>query len=47
MVKSYKQRQEGKKKKRFQLSAERKKQLMALFLVLLMLGSAFVLLVTY
>jgi len=47
MVKSYKKRQEGKKKKRFQLSAERKKQLLAIFLVFLMLGSAFVLLVTY
>lgn len=40
-------RQAAKKKKRFQMSKERKKQLLALFLVFLMLGSAFVLLVTY
>jgi hypothetical protein len=47
MVKSMKERQVKKKKKRFQLSKERKKQLLALFLVFLMLGSALVLLVTY
>jgi len=35
------------KKKRFRMSAERKKQLIALFLVFLMLGSALVLLVSY
>jgi hypothetical protein len=42
-----KERQAAKKKKRFQLSKERKKQLIALFLVFLMIGSALVLLVTY
>ena len=46
MVKTMKERQAKKKKKRFQLSKERKKQLLALFLVFLMLGSALVLLVT-
>ena len=47
MVKSRKDRAEGKKKKRFTLSSERKKQLLALFLVFLMIGSALVLLVAY
>ena len=47
MVKSQKERQKAKKKKRFAMSAERKKQLLAYFLVFLMIGSAFVLLVTY
>jgi hypothetical protein len=47
MVKSRKERAEGKKKKRFALSTERKKQLLALFLVFLMIGSALVLLVAY
>lgn len=47
MVKSMAERQKAKKKKRFQLSKERKQQLVALFLVLLMLGSAFVLLFSY
>ena len=47
MPKSMKDRQAAKKKKRFQISKERKKQLVALFLVFLMLGSALVLLVTY
>ena len=47
MPKSMKERQAVKKQKRFQMSKERKKQLVALFLVFLMLGSAFVLLVTY
>jgi len=47
MPKSMKDRQSQKKQKRFQMSKERKKQLVALFLVFLMLGSAFVLLVTY
>jgi len=42
-----KDRKSEKKKKKFQMSKERKKQLVALFLVFLMLGSAFVLLVTY
>lgn len=45
--KSMKERKAAKKQKRFQMSKERKKQLVALFLVFLMLGSAFVLLVTY
>ncbi len=44
MVKSRKDRQAGKKKKRFHLSEERRKQLIALFLVIIMIGSAFVLL---
>ncbi|MCK5253617.1 MAG: hypothetical protein KAQ96_11725 [Thermoplasmata archaeon] len=47
MVKSMKERQRAKKKKRWQMSPERKKQLLAYFLVFLMIGSAFVLLVTY
>ena len=47
MVKSMKKRQQAKKNKRFQMSVERKKQLLAFFLVFLMIGSAFVLLVTY
>ena len=47
MVKSMAERQKAKKKKRFQLSKERKKQLLALFLVFLMIGSALVLLVSY
>ncbi len=47
MVKSMADRQAAKKKKRFQMSKERKKQILAIFLVFLMLGSAFVLLVTY
>ncbi|NIP35033.1 MAG: hypothetical protein GWN18_08850 [Thermoplasmata archaeon] len=47
MVKSMKERQQAKKKKRFQLSKERKKQLLAMFLVFLMLGSALVILFTY
>jgi hypothetical protein len=42
-----KERQAAKKKKRFAMSKERKKQLIALFLVFLMLGSALVLLVSY
>ena len=46
MVKSRKQRAEGKKKRPWQMTKERKKQLVALFLVLLMVGSALVLLVT-
>lgn len=44
MVKSMADRQKAKKKKRFQLSKERKKQIMAFILVFLMLGSALVLL---
>jgi hypothetical protein len=47
VVKSMADRQAAKKKKRFQMSKERKKQILAIFLVFLMLGSAFVLLVTY
>ena len=47
MPKTMKERQSAKKKKRFQMSKERKKQLVALFLVFLMIGSAFVLLVAY
>ncbi len=47
LPKSMKERKAAKKQKRFQMSKERKKQLVALFLVFLMLGSAFVLLVTY
>ncbi len=47
MVKTMKERHQAKKKKRFQISPERKKQLLAYFLVFLMIGSAFVLLVTY
>lgn len=47
MPKSRKQRAEGKKKSRFSLSKDRKKQLLALFLVFLMIGSALVLLVAY
>jgi hypothetical protein len=42
-----KERQASKKKKRFQISKETRKRLIALFLVFLMLGSALVLLVTY
>jgi hypothetical protein len=45
--KSRKERAEGKKKKPWQMSKERRKQLLALFLVLLMIGSALVLMVTY
>ena len=47
MVRSMADRQAAKKKKRFQLSKERKKQILALFLVFLMLGSALVILFTY
>ncbi len=47
MVKSMAERQQAKKKKRFQMSRERKKQLLAIFLVFLMLGSALVILFTY
>jgi hypothetical protein len=47
MVKSMAERQKAKKKKRFQLSNERKKQLLAIFLVFLMLGSALVLIFSY
>jgi len=45
--KSMKDRQSHKKQRWYQLSKVRKKQLVAMFLVFLMLGSAFVLLVTY
>ena len=48
MPKSRKDRQAGKKKpKWYHISKERRKQLVALFLVLLMIGSALVLMVTY
>ena len=47
MPKSRKERAEGKKKSRFAMSSERKKQLVALFLVFIMVGSALVLLVAY
>ncbi len=47
MPKSLKEKQHAKKKKRFQISKERKKQLVALFLVFLMVGSALVLMITY
>jgi hypothetical protein len=44
--KSRKERQAGKKKKKY-LSKDRKKQLLAIFLVFIMVGSALVLLVSY
>ncbi len=47
MVKSMKERHQAKKKKRFAISPTRKKQLLAFFLVFLMIGSAFVLMITY
>jgi cell division protein FtsB len=47
LPKSRKERSEGKKKKPWQMSKERRKQLLAIFLVLLMIGSALVLMVTY
>jgi len=47
MVKSMKERHKAKKKKRFAISPARRKQLLAFFLVFLMIGSALVLLVTY
>jgi hypothetical protein len=45
--KSRKQRAEGKKKSRFAMSKARRKQLVAIFLVVIMVGSALVLLVAY
>jgi hypothetical protein len=47
MVKSRKDRAAGKKKKWYNISKERRKQLIAIFLVFIMVGSALVLLVTY
>lgn len=47
MPKSRKEREEGKKKKPWHMSKERKKQLIAIFIVLLFIGSAMVLMVTY
>ena len=47
MPKSRKERTEGKKKKPWQMSKERRKQLIAIFIVLLFIGSALVLMVTY
>ena len=48
MVKTMKEKQQAKKKKkRFQISPERKKQMLAYFLVFLMIGSALVLMVSY
>ena len=47
MVKSRKARSAGKKRKWYHISKARRKQLVALFLVLLMIGSALVLIVSY
>ena len=46
MVKS-KKRKKGEKRKRFHLSKDRRKQLIALFLVLIMVGSVLVLVFSY
>lgn len=45
--KSRKTRAEGKKKKWYNLSKDRKKQLVAIFIVVIMVGSALVLMITY
>jgi len=47
LPKSRKERAEGKKKKPWQMSKERKKQLLAIFIVLLFIGSALVIMVSY
>jgi hypothetical protein len=47
LPKSRKQRAEGKKPKWYHLSKDRKKQLVAIFIVVIMVGSALVLMITY
>lgn len=47
MVKSRKERSAGKKKRWYNISKARRKQLIAIFLVFIMVGSALVLLVSY
>jgi hypothetical protein len=46
VVKSRKDRAQAKKKKRFTISKDRRKQFVAIFIVVIMVGSALVLLVS-